>query len=223
MAKKDAKPVIVLDRTYNIPLRKEFLKVPKYKRSKKAVTALRKFLKRHMKSDNIRIGRFANEIIWQHGIRNPPHHVQVHAVKDDKGVVTAELVGKPLWDEPKAEAKGKRKPAPAKKDQKPTAEALEKTDASEKAETAQIGEEQPKEAVPEAKSSKKKAPKKEEPVAAEETVDAEVVEETLVESAAEEPVVQDLAAEEAPIQDDEAEPAETPKKKPAKKPKTAKQ
>ena len=46
----------ILERTYNVPLRKEFLKVPKYKRAKKAVTALKQFLVKHMKSDNIKIG-----------------------------------------------------------------------------------------------------------------------------------------------------------------------
>ena len=46
-----------LERTYNVPLRKEFLKVPKYKRAKKAVKALKQFLAKHMKSDNVKIGK----------------------------------------------------------------------------------------------------------------------------------------------------------------------
>ena len=48
MAAAEKKPEIVLERTYNVPLRKEWLKVPKYKRAKKAVTALRQFLVKHM-------------------------------------------------------------------------------------------------------------------------------------------------------------------------------
>ena len=82
-----------LERTYNIPLRKEWLKVPKYKRSNKAVKALKEFLMKHMKSEDVRIGKMANLDIWKHGIKNPPHHIKVTAVKGSDGVVKAELVG----------------------------------------------------------------------------------------------------------------------------------
>lgn len=89
-----------LKRTYTIPLRKEFLKVPKYKRAKKAVSALKKFAMRHMKiSDkkNVKIGRFLNELVWAHGIRNPPHHVKVNILKDAKeNKVMLELFGKDI-------------------------------------------------------------------------------------------------------------------------------
>ena len=90
---------MALERTYNIPLRREWLKVPKYKRAKKAVAAIRKFLKRHMKAKSekdVKVGKYLNLQVWEHGIRNPPHHVKVNVVKDDKGVVTAELVGAPV-------------------------------------------------------------------------------------------------------------------------------
>ena len=76
-----------LKRTYNIPLRREFMKVPKYKRAKKAITALKQFVKRHMKIDNlenIKIGKHLNEEIWKHSIKNPPHHVKVNILKDLK-------------------------------------------------------------------------------------------------------------------------------------------
>ena len=94
---EEKKPKIVLERVYTIPLRKEFLKSPKYKRSKKAVSALRSYLQRHMKSDSIKIGKSLNEKIWARGIRNPPHHVQVSAAKEDKGTVGLEIIGKPIW------------------------------------------------------------------------------------------------------------------------------
>ena len=98
MAKKDKKQEkkIVLERTYNVPLRKEFSKVPRSKRSKKASTALKEFLIRHMKSDKIKIGRHANMKLWQDGIRNPPHHIKVVAKKDEEGNVFAELEGAPV-------------------------------------------------------------------------------------------------------------------------------
>ncbi len=106
--KGDAK--IVLERSYNIPLRKEWLKSPKYKRSKKAVSALRKFLSKHMKSDNIKIGKHLNEQIWSRGIKNPPHHVKVDTVKDEENVVRAELSGFPIeTPESKDKKQGKDK------------------------------------------------------------------------------------------------------------------
>ena len=98
-----------LERTYNVPLRKEFLKVPKYKRAKKAVTALKQFLVKHMKSDDVKIGRYLNDEIWKHGIKNPPHHVKLNAVKDKDGLVTAELVGAPIVEKEEEETKGEKK------------------------------------------------------------------------------------------------------------------
>ncbi len=85
---------MVIERTYNIPLRKEFQKAPKYKRAKKAVTALREFVVKHMKSSNVLIGPKLNLKIWEKGIKNPPHHVKVNVVKDEKeDVVRVELFG----------------------------------------------------------------------------------------------------------------------------------
>lgn len=96
-----------LERTYTIPLRREYLKVPNYRRTEKASRALREFLVKHMKSDTIKVGKFLNEHIWMHGMKNPPHHVKVNAVKVPEGIVYAELFGKPLkiGKEEKAEKK----------------------------------------------------------------------------------------------------------------------
>ncbi len=91
MAKKEEKEKIVLERVYNVPLRKEYMKAPKWKRSKKAVKALREFIAKHMKSDKVLIGKYANQFVWRDGIKNPPHHVKVKVTKDDKGVVKVEL------------------------------------------------------------------------------------------------------------------------------------
>jgi large subunit ribosomal protein L31e len=114
-----------LERTYNVPLRKEFQKTPKYRRSKRAVAALRAFIAKHMKSEDVRIGKHLNELVWENGIQNPPHHVKVQVTKDDKGVVRAELFGV-KYDEPTkeertkaAEEKSKKKKVAEKVEQKP--------------------------------------------------------------------------------------------------------
>ena len=83
----------IAERTYNVPLRKQYQKAPNWKRTERAVNGLKAFLKRHMKSDNVKIGTKLNEQLWLHGLKNPPHHVKITVSKDDKGVVKAELFG----------------------------------------------------------------------------------------------------------------------------------
>lgn len=146
----------MVDRTYNIPLKKEVVKVPPYKRAKKAISAVRKFLIKHMKSEDVRIGFYLNKKIWERGIKNPPHHVNVEVSKDDKGVVRAELVGAP---KPKVEEK-KTKKAGKSEEKK---EAVEKAvkDAVKAAKT---------EEKPEAKKAPKVEKKEEKPAEKKEEV-----------------------------------------------------
>jgi large subunit ribosomal protein L31e len=95
---------VVLERAYVVPLRKEFLKAPRWNRTKKAVSALKQFVLRHMKGVSVKLGKYINKEMWKHGIKNPPHHVKVNCSKDDKGVVTVEMVGAPV-EKPKEEPK----------------------------------------------------------------------------------------------------------------------
>ncbi|MBI4017031.1 MAG: 50S ribosomal protein L31e [Candidatus Aenigmarchaeota archaeon] len=87
---------MALERTLTIPLRKEWLNAPKYRRAKRAVAAVFDFLGRHMKSSDVKLGRYLNLEIWKHGINNPPSRVRVTAKKDDKGAVFAELFDAPI-------------------------------------------------------------------------------------------------------------------------------
>ena len=167
MAKKDAEPKTVLERTYNVPLRRKWVYVPKYKRSKKAVTTLKEFLVKHMKPGTdakgklmLKIGKHLNDFIWKHGIKNPPHHVKVVAKKDDKGLVTAELEGAPVEEKKEVKKKGlagkveEKKESPAKSEKKEEKAGKEK--AEEKEELEAIKKERPKE-MPEMPKAPKKA------------------------------------------------------------------
>jgi len=109
MAQKELPAV---ERTYNVPLRKQYLKSPNWKRTERAITALRAFLKKHMKSETVKIGKELNEFLWLHGIKNPPHHVKITVTRDEKGLVKAELFGVKK-EEKKAK---KEKKTPAKKE-----------------------------------------------------------------------------------------------------------
>jgi large subunit ribosomal protein L31e len=95
-----------IERTYTIPLRREFLKTPRWKRTKKAVSAAKQFLSKHMKSDNVKLGESINKELWKHGIKNPPGKVKVTVSKDDKGIVKAEMFGVKI-EPPKQETKKK--------------------------------------------------------------------------------------------------------------------
>lgn len=170
MAKKEEKSKIEIERTYNIPLRKEFQKAPKYKRAKKAVNALKRFLEKHMKSSDVKIGRYLNEKIWEKGIRNPPHHVKVNVTKDSEGVVRAELVDAPK--EIKKEKTKKTKQKETKQKSKEVKEEEKTEIKEEKAEPKQ--KEEIEEKAPNKKASKEelknmdaKGPKAEVPKAEE--------------------------------------------------------
>ncbi len=98
-----------ISRVYNVPLRKEFLKVPLYKRTPKAMKALKQFLRKHMKSEDIRLSKDINDKMWEKGIRSPPHHIKVEVTKDDKGIVKAELFGVKKKSDKKTKKKDKKK------------------------------------------------------------------------------------------------------------------
>ena len=96
-----------LERKYIIPLRKEWVKVPIYKRTKKSITAVREFLQQHMKTEDVRIGKYLNQAIWARGMKRPPHKVDVIAkkIEDKEGnYVTVEMSNAPK-EEPKKEEK----------------------------------------------------------------------------------------------------------------------
>ena len=82
------------ERIYTIPLRKEFQKVKIYQRAKKAVKATRQFLIRHMKTENVLIGKYLHEELMSHGRKHPPPRVQVRVWKEGEKV-KAVLVGAP--------------------------------------------------------------------------------------------------------------------------------
>ncbi|MBI2138181.1 60S ribosomal protein L31 [Candidatus Woesearchaeota archaeon] len=97
MAKKEKKKEAktVLERIYIVPMRKAFLSAPNWKRTPRAVRALRAFILRHMKATKVIIGKHLNQKMWGRGIKHPPHKVKIECKKDEEGVVFAELFGAP--------------------------------------------------------------------------------------------------------------------------------
>lgn len=81
-----------LKREYVVPLRRKTKLAPKWRRSKKAVSVLKDFIEKHMKTDNVIICRELNEKIWENGIKNPPGKVSVVALKTQINGVEKTLV-----------------------------------------------------------------------------------------------------------------------------------
>ena len=146
---------MAVERTYTIPLRREWLKSPRYRRAKKAVTAVKQFLTKHMKSEDIRLGKHLNEELWKHGIKNPPCKIKVNVIKDDKDVVRAELFGKKIELEKKEEKKGitgkLKEKITGKKEEKP-----KKAEAKPAEKKEEVKEEKPAEKKEAAKPEEKK-------------------------------------------------------------------
>lgn len=95
----------MVDRIYNIPLRREFVKSPKWRRSKKAINAIQAYLVKHTKVSNIKLSRWVNEAVWEHGSKNPPAKITLRvSIDKEKNIARAELAELPKKATRKAEA-----------------------------------------------------------------------------------------------------------------------
>lgn len=113
------------ERLYTINVRSEMMKAPIYKRTAKAISAIREFVQHHMKNDNVRIQNYLNMHMTAHGMKNPPTRIKVRVWKEK--VNDLEVVKVELADAPEA------KPVEAQKETKKeekvqTPEAKEKKD-----------------------------------------------------------------------------------------------
>jgi len=78
------------ERIYVIPLRRA-KDAPKNRRVPRAVKIVQEYLKRHMKSDQIKLNEELNQKLWERGIKHVIPRVRVRAVKADDGSVEAFL------------------------------------------------------------------------------------------------------------------------------------
>ncbi len=94
------------ERIHVINLRREYLKVPIYKRSKKAVTGIKVYIAKHrkVKLDDVRVGNNLNMLVWGRGTKHPPSKVKVKSIIQD-GKAYVELVDSPFDIKAKEEKK----------------------------------------------------------------------------------------------------------------------
>ena len=102
------------EKIFTIPLREAFEK-ERQKRARNASKIIRDFLIRHMKSENIKIGKSINEAVWKRGIYKPPRKVRIHVIKEDD-IVYSELLGVDIKTPSKEEVKKKEEKKKGKKE-----------------------------------------------------------------------------------------------------------
>jgi len=89
-----------IERIYTIPLRREWLKEPRSKRSKRARGEVEKFLRKHTKSKEIKLSSGVNELLFSRGFKKPPGKIKVE-VKGNFESVQAKLPGEVIEKEGK--------------------------------------------------------------------------------------------------------------------------
>jgi len=143
---------ILLEREYIVPLRKEWLKVPKYKRANKAVKALKEFIARHMKIydrdlKKIKIDIYLNNELRFRGMRKPPQKIKVKAIKYENGTVEVKLPVLPKHVEFELARKAKQEAERIEKEKviKEKAEEKKEEEKGEKAEERKAEREEEKE------------------------------------------------------------------------------
>lgn len=135
------------DLIYNIPLRREWLKVPKYRRTKKAIKAVKEFISKNTKVKDVKVGKYLNLRLWEHGRKNPPHKITVKVTKE-KDFVKVELPDAPeeKVEEPKKKRRlfGKKKEVKEEtKEEKEKKEILQKGLPEEKLKEVEFKEKKP--------------------------------------------------------------------------------
>ncbi|MBU0466379.1 MAG: 50S ribosomal protein L31e [Nanoarchaeota archaeon] len=149
MADKKTTPPKIEEKEYIIPLRKEWRKVANYRRTGRAIKAIKKFIVRHMKVPDrdiskVKLDMWLNQEIWFKGKKKPPAKIKVKAVKegDIVRVTLSELPDFVKFEK----AKRERRHKPSEKPKEPVPTEAPK-------------EEEKKEETPEEKEEKKKQEK----------------------------------------------------------------
>ena len=109
----------MVDRIYNIPLRRDVVMTPKWRRSKKAINVIQAYLLRHTKVKTIKLSRWVNEAVWEKGGKNPPGKITLKVKIDkEKNIAHAELAEIPKKATRKLEVKKKEEEKARKVEEK---------------------------------------------------------------------------------------------------------
>jgi large subunit ribosomal protein L31e len=80
------------EKILTINLRKNILKVAKWRRGKCYSKIFQELVKNQLKTDKIKVDKKVNERIWRKGIENPPTKLRIKSVKQNDGITRIELM-----------------------------------------------------------------------------------------------------------------------------------
>lgn len=161
-----SKPV---EREYIINLRSEIMKVPRHKRTPKAVKAIKQFIAKHMRVPDrdlkkVKLDKWLNHELWFRGIKNPITKIKVKVHYDNDKNVRVELseipeaikylVEKDKKQEKTAKEIKKQKESEAKAEEKKEGEEETKEEKSEEEKEKSVEEAEQKLYQKEAKQAK---------------------------------------------------------------------
>jgi len=62
-----------------------------YRRTPRAIKALRRYVMKHMKTNRVNLTKEVNEQLWKRGIRMPPRRLRIRAARNEEGEVRVYL------------------------------------------------------------------------------------------------------------------------------------
>jgi ribosomal protein L31E len=154
-----AKKQIPNEREYIVNLRREILKVQYYKRTPKAVKALKQFVAKHMRVPlrdlrKVKIDKYLNQELWFKGIKSPPTKLKIKCKKDGENIIVTLVELPDKWKFVKA--REDRKQEESKKTKKEIAKQEKELKKQEKQEGKQETEQEKQESEQEKKLEEEK-------------------------------------------------------------------
>lgn len=139
-----------IERIYTVPLRREWMKVPTYKRARKGVVALKEFIARHMKVthrdlDKVKVDSRLNNELWYRGPDHSPSKIKVKASKEGDIVhvtfaETPQRVTYALAKHNRKHVKGEAKSHTKSSEKEPVSEEVKKEEVEKEKATAEAKE-----------------------------------------------------------------------------------
>ena len=135
----EAKKTPSIEKEYTIPLRRAFLKAPRYERTRKAIKEIKKFIARHMKIperdlSKVKLDVYLNNELWFRGRKKPPAKIKIMAKKEGDNVFVTFLEIPKHVQYKKAKIERKHKKPEKKKEEKPKEEPKPEEKKDEKSE-----------------------------------------------------------------------------------------
>jgi ribosomal protein L31E len=86
----DKKAPAAEEKIFTIPLRKAFTPASRIERTKKSVSAVKGYIRRHAHAPEVKVSEKLNDMLWASGAKKPLHSVKVK-VSVSEGVADARL------------------------------------------------------------------------------------------------------------------------------------